>query len=103
MINGLNQSELKNIDMEKELFNNADDKTPLINFNAETGLMQIHGSSLPENPIEFYEPIINWLNKYIENPNDKTVFDYFDNNTSHYITEALEAEKKKYLQSHSSR
>ncbi len=61
--------------MEKELIINATNKTPYINFNAKTGLMQVHGYSLPENPFEFYEPIINWLDKYIEAPNEKTEFD----------------------------
>lgn len=61
--------------MEKVLNIKAGDKTPSINFDAKSGLMQIHGYSLPENSFEFYEPVVKWLHKYIETPNDKTVFD----------------------------
>ncbi|MFC2152216.1 DUF1987 domain-containing protein, partial [Bacteroidota bacterium] len=60
----------------KERIENAADKTPLINFNANTGLMQIHGYSLPENPFEFYQPIIKWLDNYVYAPNKKTEFDF---------------------------
>ncbi|HAF27734.1 MAG TPA: nuclear pore complex subunit [Bacteroidales bacterium] len=62
--------------MEKELLIKATNKTPSINFDSKTGLMQIHGYSLPENPFEFYEPIINWLDKYAGAPNKKTEFDF---------------------------
>jgi hypothetical protein len=62
--------------MEEKLFLNATEKTPLVNFDRKSGLLQIHGSSLPENPIEFYEPVMKWLNNYIENPNEKTEFDF---------------------------
>ena len=62
--------------MEKELIIKASDKTPYINFDAKSGLIQIHGYSLPENPFEFYEPIISWLDKYTVAPNKKTEFDF---------------------------
>jgi SiaC family regulatory phosphoprotein len=61
--------------MENELIIKAEKKTPSINFNAKSGLMQIHGYSLPENSFEFYEPIINWLEEYTLAPNGKTEFD----------------------------
>lgn len=61
--------------MEKVLNIKTGDKTPSINFDASSGLMQIHGYSLPENSFEFYEPILKWLDAYIETPNEKTEFD----------------------------
>jgi hypothetical protein len=61
--------------MEKELIIKATDKTPSINLNANTGAMQIHGYCLPENSFEFYIPIIQWLDAYTINPNDKAIFD----------------------------
>ena len=64
------------IDMLKDFVLKATDKTPYINFNVNSGLMQIHGYSLPENSFEFYPPIIEWLDNYIENPNKKTDFDF---------------------------
>lgn len=65
-----------NLDMEKELIIKASDKTPAINFDAKSGKLLIHGYSLPENSFEFYEPIIHWLDKYIDAPNKKTEFDF---------------------------
>ncbi len=62
--------------MEKEFIIKAADKTPSVTFDSKSGLMQIHGYSLPENSFEFYDPIINWLDKYTEAPNEKTVFDF---------------------------
>ncbi len=61
--------------MVKDLFIQAGDKTPLINFDTKSGLFQIHGYSLPENSFGFYDPIIDWLDKYIEAPSAKTEFD----------------------------
>ena len=62
--------------MEKELIIKASNKTPSINFDAKSGLLQIHGYSLPENSFEFYERIISWLDEYILSPNEKTIFDF---------------------------
>jgi hypothetical protein len=47
--------------------------TPLVRFEP-TGLMEIHGKSIPENSDEFWSPIIDWFKKYINNPADKTIF-----------------------------
>lgn len=62
--------------MHKELLIKANDKTPFLHFNPKSGIMQIHGYSLPENSFEFYEPVINWLDHYIKSPNKKTTFDF---------------------------
>lgn len=40
--------------------------TPLIDFNPESGILKIEGQSYPENAFKFYEPIIKWVNEYIE-------------------------------------
>ena len=37
-------------------------KTPLIDFKT-TGELRLEGSSFPENPVDFYEPLVNWLNE----------------------------------------
>ncbi|MFN4811466.1 MAG: SiaC family regulatory phosphoprotein, partial [Bacteroidota bacterium] len=39
-------------------------KTPTIKFDAEQGIIEIKGRSIPENSIEFYKPLIDWLEKY---------------------------------------
>jgi hypothetical protein len=36
-------------------------KTPLIDFKT-SGELKLEGSSFPENPVDFYEPLVNWIN-----------------------------------------
>lgn len=36
-------------------------KTPEIKFDASTGRLIIAGRSIPENSIEFYRPVIDWV------------------------------------------
>ena len=43
-------------------------KTPEINFNFTSGVFLISGVSVPEDPIQFYTEIINWLENYIKLP-----------------------------------
>lgn len=61
-------------------------KTPLISFDFDNGVFRIEGVSVPENTVEFYNPIVFALKEYVENPKPKTVFDikleYFNTSTS---------------------
>jgi hypothetical protein len=38
--------------------------TPLINFNSSTGVFEITGRSIHENPVLFYQPLLEWLQNY---------------------------------------
>jgi hypothetical protein len=60
----------------KPLIIQATEDTPEIIFDPENEVFKISNVSLPENAIEFYAPIIDWLKKYKEQPNPKTVFDF---------------------------
>ena len=51
--------------MENILIEKSND-TPMVNFNAESGILQISGDSYPEFPGNFYTPIIKWLEEYIK-------------------------------------
>jgi hypothetical protein len=50
---------------------NGTSNTPDINFDLEKGELTISGRSIPENSIEFYNPLFAALDKYITNPNKK--------------------------------
>lgn len=39
-------------------------KTPTVNFEAGSGVLEIKGRSIPENSIEFYKPLVDWLDAY---------------------------------------
>ena len=56
--------------MEKYLINGTPN-TPDINFDLEKGELTISGRSIPENSIEFYNPLFSALDKYLSNPNIK--------------------------------
>jgi hypothetical protein len=67
--------------------------TPKIILDAENEIMEISGRSLPEDVSSFYEPVLNWLNEYAENPKKKTVFNfkltYFNTASSKLLLDIL--------------
>ncbi|MFW5656046.1 MAG: DUF1987 domain-containing protein [Bacteroidota bacterium] len=69
------------------------DDTPEVVLDRENNIFSISGRSLPEDVASFYEPILNWLDEYIENPNDSTVFDfklvYFNTASSKLLLDVL--------------
>jgi len=62
------------------------DDTPEIIFDIENEIFEITGKSLPEDVIDFYQPVYNWLEEYVRDPLEKSVFkvkiEYF-NSASH--------------------
>ena len=38
-----------------------------IDFDVKTGILKMSGSSYPENAIDFYKPIIEWIESFIKN------------------------------------
>ena len=67
--------------------------TPKIILDAENDILEISGRSLPEDVSSFYEPVLNWLNDYAENPATKTVFNfkltYFNTASSKLLLDIL--------------
>ncbi len=68
-------------------------KTPTIKFDASEGVMEIKGRSIPENSIEFYKPMVDWLDEYAKNPKDKTIvniqLEYFNTSSSKCILDVF--------------
>lgn len=64
-------------------------KTPNINFDSSTGILEISGRSIPENSVEFYRPVLEWLDKYNVAPATSTEFifklEYFNTSSSKCI------------------
>ena len=76
-------------------------KTPTVNFDATTGIIEVKGRSIPENSIEFYRPLVEWLEEYSKEPQDLTTvniqLEYFNTSSSKCILDVfkkLEAIKK---------
>lgn len=70
---------------------------PTVNFNQSTGILALTGRSLPANPKEFYDPIIGWINDYLQNPHSKTTLhfelEYFNTGTSKQIWDMMKSLK----------
>ncbi len=64
-------------------------KTPEVVFDAEAGKLFLRGRSIPENSIEFYKPLNDWIDNYALNPCASTYVDvkleYFNTSSSKCI------------------
>ena len=67
-------------------------KTPVVEFSSN-GELFLKGRSIPENSIEFYKPLIEWLESYSESPNSTTVLsvqlEYFNTSSSKCILDVF--------------
>ncbi|MEW5847138.1 MAG: SiaC family regulatory phosphoprotein [Bacteroidota bacterium] len=56
--------------------------TPEVTLDKERGRFEFYGKIMPENPKEFFEPIIEWFKEYVNDPNPETILtfklDYFN-------------------------
>lgn len=68
-------------------------KTPTIKFDPSKGVVELKGRSIPENSIEFYKPLIDWLEKYSQAPQSNTVvniqLEYFNTSSSKCILDVF--------------
>ena len=84
----------------KELVIQKTNNTPGINFDPEAGLMKIEGRSIPENPGDFFDPLIEWLEEYYKNPVEITRFEmnleYVNSGSSKYLLGIFRILKKKH-------
>ncbi len=48
--------------------------SPFILLDSEKGVIEISGRSVIAESESFYKPIIEWIEKYLENPCTKTIF-----------------------------
>lgn len=67
--------------------------TPKIILDKGNGIYEISGRSLPEDSAEFYQPVLDWLDEYKEDPKSTTEFvfklEYFNTASSKLILDIL--------------
>jgi len=67
--------------------------TPSVTLDTGIQLFEISGRSLPEDVAVFYNPVLDWLEKYSANPLTKTVFNfkltYFNTASSKMILDVM--------------
>ena len=74
--------------METLLIEQTDD-SPRIVLDPVDKLFEISGKSLPEDVLDFYQPVLDWLNAYRKEPDSETIFNirliYFNTSSSKMI------------------
>jgi hypothetical protein len=69
------------------------DDTPEVTLDKQNGIFEISGRSLPEDSIEFFRPVMEWLAEYRKLPNPVTNFviklDYMNTASSKLIQDVL--------------
>lgn len=68
-------------------------KTPTVKFDAGAGTLELSGRSIPENSIEFYKPLLEWIDAYGGGPKAKTEvnikLEYFNTSSSKCILDVF--------------
>jgi hypothetical protein len=69
------------------------DDSPKVSFTHDSGKLEISGKSLPEDVSTFYRPILDWLNKYAQKPQNETELtfklSYFNTASSKLLLDIL--------------
>jgi SiaC family regulatory phosphoprotein len=67
---------------------------PTVNFDKDTGVMEMSGESYHEYTIEFFQPILAWLHEYLQEPSKNIVFNfkmtYFNTSSSRRFLEIFD-------------
>lgn len=71
--------------MQKPLKLKGTKESPEVSFDREAGQFHIGGRSLPEDAVQFYQPVIAWMKEYTANPLEVTElithFEYFNSSS----------------------
>jgi len=71
--------------MKQKLKITGSEDLPEVILDKEKNKFKISGHSLPEDPYEFYSPLISWMDEYVKKPNPVTHFqiylDYFNSSS----------------------
>ncbi len=74
------------------------DDTPRIHLDKDQQVFEISGRSLPEDSVNFYNPVMDWIVEYTKAPNPATDFifklDYFNTSSSKIILDLLKLLKE---------
>ncbi|MCF8225205.1 MAG: DUF1987 domain-containing protein [Bacteroidales bacterium] len=84
----------------EDLYISKTANTPEVKFSAKNGELNIEGRSIPEDPSEFYDKMIDWLKKYFLDPGEETVMnimlEYINSGSSKSMLELLRILKQEY-------
>ncbi|MBL4716023.1 MAG: DUF1987 domain-containing protein [Bacteroidia bacterium] len=73
-------------------------QSPKIDFDPDTGILELKGKSIPDRTVDFYSPVMNWIVEYVKNPASTTtcnfVLEYYNSRTKKYLIEMMKAVNK---------
>ncbi|NJO02775.1 MAG: DUF1987 domain-containing protein [Bacteroidia bacterium] len=77
----------------ENLYIEGSDYIPEVDFNAETGVLNISGESYHEYTLEFFEPIFDWLKRFTSDEGRKITLNfrmsYFNTSSSRRFLEIM--------------
>ena len=80
------------------------DSPPAVHLDKSAGKFEITGRSLPEEALAFYQPVLEWINTYINEPNKSTTFvfkmDYINSASIRALNDILTVLEKLFLKGH---
>jgi hypothetical protein len=83
----------------------ASKSSPSVRFDPETGLLEIGGESYPENSKEFYQPLVEWIDDFLESSDvDVTLrvtLTYMNTSSTKYMIDILDRLEAAYEDGHS--
>jgi len=75
-------------------------RTPEIKLDPKQGVFEINGRSIPENSVDFYASVMQWMDTYRQEPNSCTNFlvklEYFNTSSSKCLIDILRKLEKIY-------
>jgi hypothetical protein len=78
--------------------------TPFVKFDPITGIMELKGRSTPENTLDFYSVLQDWLIKYSVAPQEITIvnvqLEYFNTSSSKCILDLFKKFAELYKSGH---
>lgn len=68
-------------------------ETPAVILDSEQGIIELSGRSLPEDTVQFFKPVLNWVDEFLQNPGPKAEIliklEYFNTATSKVLLNLL--------------
>ncbi len=65
-----------------------------VNFDATSGIIELSGSSYPENTTDFFKPLVDWIQKYFLEVTGKLVLniklDYLNSSSIKYLSDMID-------------
>jgi hypothetical protein len=82
----------------KNIIREPTEKTPHIDFNYLTGELILTGRSIPENATVIFEPLLKWVNEYVNNSRPTTNLrlnlEYFNTASSIWLAKIVKSLSK---------